>query len=365
MHIKGDLRSPEIKNVLARTLDSLSWRPAVVLDITGKPLAWAHLASGPFFFRVRVPSDNAGYRHAVARAAAMRTASPARPVYRADGVLAGYLVTGRGDAETDLLLLSFLLAAVFMTIVFIMYFSFFSLRMNERSNLWVALAKETAHQLGTPITALLGWVEYLKSSRDGESTVEPAMFISQVETICGEMQNDLDRLRKISSRFSQIGSKPVLDSCDINGILRDSMSYFRVRLPLLRRRIEMRQTEGAIPNVNASRELLEWVFENLMKNSVDAMARDNGIIEVTTEYIEAEQIVRVIHRDDGKGITWEAHKKIFSPGYTTKTRGWGLGLTLAKRIIEDYHGGLIYVRWSRKDKGTVFCIDLPLHAKTV
>jgi len=338
-------------------------RPTMLLDSVWQPIAWAHLATGPFFLRTRVSSDSERTDLAAATAARMLRSAVPRPLYRRDGALLGYLINNSSDTENYLVLLSFLFVAVFLTIVVAMYLAFHSLRMNERSNLWIALAKETAHQLGTPITALLGWVEYLRTSRDGESTVEPEVFITQVETICGDMQNDLDRLRKISSRFSQIGSTPVLDPCDINEIVGDCMKYFKVRLPLLRRKIDMKQTAGKIPPVNASRELLEWVFENLMKNSVDAMHRESGTIEVSTEFLEEEQVVRVYHRDDGKGITWEAHKKIFSPGYTTKTRGWGLGLTLAKRIIEDYHGGKIFVKWSKRDRGTIFCVDLPLHPK--
>jgi C4-dicarboxylate-specific signal transduction histidine kinase len=107
---------------------------------------------------------------------------------------------------------------------------------------------------------------------------------------------------------------------------------------------------------------LEWVFENLIKNSLDAIQHDAGKIEMRTEFMPSEQIVRIYHADNGKGISGEAHKKIFSPGFTTKKRGWGLGLTLAKRIIEDYHQGRIYVHWSKKDMGTVFCVDLPIGA---
>ena len=119
-----------------------------------------------------------------------------------------------------------------------------------------------------------------------------------------------------------------------------------------------------MPLVNANGELLEWVFENLLKNSVDAIRHSEGKIEIRTEFVKSESVVRVYHSDNGSGIKWEAHKKIFSPGYTTKKRGWGLGLTLAKRIVEDYHQGKIFVHWSKKDKGTVFCVELPVNAKS-
>jgi two-component system, NtrC family, sensor histidine kinase KinB len=277
-----------------------------------------------------------------------------------DGAVEGYVLFGRSAVVKTLALLSFVMTVLCIGFVVFMHFSFHRLRLNERSNLWVALAKETAHQLGTPITALMGWVEYLRSSGDAENSVPPAEFIGQVEKICADMDNDLRRLRKISSRFSRIGSVPVLEPCDVNEILDDCMGYFTIRLPLLRRKIELRRQFGNIPPVSVNRELLEWVFENLIKNSLDAIQHDAGKIEIRTEFLPSERIVRIYHADNGKGIPREAEKRIFSPGFTTKKRGWGLGLTLAKRIIEDFHQGRIYVHWSKKDKGTVFCVDLPL-----
>jgi signal transduction histidine kinase len=242
------------------------------------------------------------------------------------------------------------------------YLAFHNVRVTERSNLWVGLAKETAHQLGTPISSLMGWVEYMRSVQEADDPVEPEVFIGQVGRICDDMEHDLTRLRKITSRFSQIGSRPALVPHDINEILRDSMKYFRMRLPLLGKRIEMRPELDPMPQVAVNRDLIEWVFENLFKNSVDAIERDRGLIEIRTEFIEVDKLVRVYHRDNGKGIHWEDQKKVFSPGYTTKKRGWGLGLTLAKRIVEDYHGGQIYVNWSQRGQGTVFCVDLPATA---
>jgi signal transduction histidine kinase len=244
-----------------------------------------------------------------------------------------------------------------------MYITSYTMRVNERRNLWIALAKETAHQLGTPISALMGWVEYLRSTRDADSTVSPEEVLGQVEKICSDMENDLKRLRRVSSRFSHIGSIPVLTPCDINAVLTDSMEYYKVRLPLLKRKIEMRQESGKLPLVKANGELLSWVFENLMRNSIDAIHHAEGKIEIKTEFVENGNVVRIYHGDNGVGIHWEAHKKIFAPGYTTKKNGWGLGLTLAKRIVEDYHQGRIFVHWSKKNKGTVFCVELPVDAR--
>jgi signal transduction histidine kinase len=208
----------------------------------------------------------------------------------------------------------------------------------------------------------MGWVEFIKSLGDGDAPVEPEEYVNQVHKVCDNMNNDLSRLRKVTSRFSQIGSVPALTPCDINAVLEDAMGYFKMRLPLLGKRIEIKSRFNVLPRVLVNKELLGWVFENLLKNSVDAILRNDGLIELRTEYVAVDKIVRVYHSDNGKGISWEDQKKIFAPGFTTKKRGWGLGLTLAKRIIEDYHQGRIYVNWSQKEKGTVFCIDLPAEA---
>ena len=367
--ISGDINSSAMRNVIADIIGD-GEMPTVVTDSVWRPVVWERV---PYHGHGFFPSggtlgskdtDAAARAYVAVRTALMRKECTPLPIFRSDNAgIAGFVLSGKSAVTGTLRWLFSLLAVVFLGFTVFMYVSFYNMRMNERSNLWVALAKETAHQLGTPLTALMGWVEFLRSTRDAESTVSPAEMLGQIEKICDDMDQDLSRLRKISSRFSQIGSVPVLRQCDVNKVLSDCMAYFNIRLPLLRRKINIEQHFGNIPLVNANGELLEWVFENLLKNSVDAIQHESGRIEVTTEFIEKEQLVRIYHGDNGKGITWEAHKKIFSPGFTTKKRGWGLGLTLAKRIIEDYHQGKIFVSWSRKNKGTIFCIDLPLRAQ--
>lgn len=367
--IFGDIRTPAMRNKIADIIVN-SEIPTIVTDTAWQPLMWEHVpwSDGGFFSHKghlgTQDTGTAAQAYVAARVAMLRKTVTPHPIYQRDnsGVI-GYIIFGKSTIISSLTWLFSILAMLFLGFTIFMYVSFYNMRMNERSNLWVALAKETAHQLGTPLTALMGWVEYLRSTGDSESTMKPPEMIGQIEKICGDMDNDLSRLRKISSRFSQIGSIPVLRQCDVNHVLSDCLDYFKIRLPLLKRRIQIEQHFGNIPLVNANSELLEWVFENLLKNSVDAIQHESGKIEITSEFLEKEQVVRVYHGDNGKGITWEAHKKIFSPGFTTKKRGWGLGLTLAKRIIEDYHQGKIFVHWSRKNKGTIFCIDLPFQTQ--
>jgi signal transduction histidine kinase len=353
-----DIHLPAAFTIITKSIGNTDI-PTIVIDTVGVPVAWTHMTAFAGIGKRDLIHGTSTWRQERERvrkkAERMRDNAETCAIMASDRrTIVGYVVMGNSGTIRNLLILSIAMTILLTWFALTMYVSFHNFRLSERSNLWVALAKETAHQLGTPITALMGWVEYLRSSKDKES---------EIDKICDDMDNDLKRLRKISSRFSQIGSVPVLTPCNINDLLQDSMDYFQIRLPLTRRKIEMRSQFGNVPPLYVNRELLEWVFENLFKNSIDAIQKEIGRIEIRTEYREHEKMVRIYHADNGKGINWEAHKKIFTPGFSTKKRGWGLGLTLAKRIIEDYHQGMIFVHWSKKDKGTVLCIDLPINAK--
>jgi signal transduction histidine kinase len=327
---------------------------------------WKNIRRGVLFFRKEVAQQDtsaaakAFLRKKVAEFSKMYEP---KPLYlKETSAKFGYLAFGNSDLVIQLSRIPLYEGALVGLFLVLVYLGFRSIRVTERSNLWVGLAKETAHQLGTPISSLMGWVEYIQSLSGGEAPVEPEEYVKQVHAVCDNMGKDLSRLKKITNRFSQIGSIPKLTHRDINAILEDAMVYFESRLPLLGKRIELKSSFNDLPYVAVNKELMEWVFENLLKNSVDAITRSDGLIEIRTEFIECDNIVRIYHRDNGKGISWEDQKKIFAPGFSTKKRGWGLGLTLAKRIVEDYHKGRIYLNWSQKDKGTVFCIDLPVEA---
>lgn len=364
--LSGSMDAPFVRTMIAAIIENRDL-PVVVTDSFGLPIAWTQIRHGTLSGRkAAVENDTTAEAAAFVRTKAgeMRKTFDPLPIRREEtGEVTGYLLIGRSSVLRNLSLLSFGMGAVFAVFIVFMYITFYNMRINERTGLWVALAKETAHQLGTPISALMGWVEFLRSTRDPESTATPEEIIGQIEKICGDMGNDLKRLSRISMRFSHIGSAPVLTPCDVNSVIDECLEYYRVRLPLLKRKIDLRKQFGELPLVKANGELMGWVFENLLKNSVDAIHHPAGKIEIKTEFVRDENVVRVYHSDNGSGIKWEAHKKIFSPGYTTKKRGWGLGLTLAKRIVEDYHQGKIYVHWSKKNKGTIFCVELPVDAK--
>lgn len=221
------------------------------------------------------------------------------------------------------------------------YIAFSSTKQNEQNRVWVGLAKETAHQLGTPTSSLLGWIEYLKNQPVDQMAVD-------------EMSKDLAHLMKIVDRFSKIGSETQLTPMNINEVIGDTVLYFRRRIP---RNVTLTYNGLAMAPIRASinAALFEWVIENLMKNSLDAL-QGHGSIEVVVGETEREVYVDV--SDTGKGIPKGNWARIFEPGFTTKTRGWGLGLSLSRRIIEEYHRGKIAVVRSEAGKGTTIRVTL-------
>jgi signal transduction histidine kinase len=340
--------------------------PIIITDSAWTPLVWKNIRRGFFLFPkepVRQDSNPETLRYIREKISEfIKIYEPKTLFVKDTPTKIGYLIFGNNELIIQLSRISIYEIGLVALFLLFLYLGFLSVRVTERSNLWVGLAKETAHQLGTPISSMMGWVEYIRMQSDSESQLEPEEYVKEVHKVCEHMDKDLLRLRKITNRFSHIGSTPTLTPRDINSILEDAMAYFQTRLPLLGKHIEIRSQFNAVPPVAVNKELMEWVFENLLKNSVDAIVKNDGLIEIRTEYIACDKMIRIYHGDNGKGISWEAQKRIFAPGYTTKKRGWGLGLTLAKRIVEDYHKGKIYINWSQKDKGTVFCIDLPVDA---
>lgn len=231
---------------------------------------------------------------------------------------------------------------VMLAFIAVVYFAVSSTKRAEQNKVWVGLSKETAHQLGTPISSLMAWMELLESLGVDEDTVR-------------EMNKDVDRLSTIASRFSKIGSRPAMEEGDLNVIVGHATSYMSTRIsPRINFSAEM--TSEPLP-VDISPSLFEWVMENLIKNAVDAM---DGVGAITVATRRDGNMAVVTVTDTGKGIARKNFNTIFNPGYTTKTRGWGLGLTLARRIIDQYHRGHIRVEWSEPGRGTTFRIDLPL-----
>ncbi|MCM1311035.1 MAG: ATP-binding protein [Bacteroides sp.] len=231
---------------------------------------------------------------------------------------------------------------VMAVFVFVVYYAVSATKRAEQNKVWVGLSKETAHQLGTPISSLMGWLEVLPSYG-----VDPE--------VVGEMHKDVNRLSVIASRFSKIGSPPAMSPENANDLVAHAADYMRSRISS-----GVTLTVNLWPEpmeVKLSPALLEWVIENLIKNAVDAMEA-RGSINIRTFAEGSNAVIEV--SDTGKGIARKDFKTVFNPGYTTKKRGWGLGLTLAKRIVDEYHHGHIFVKDSTPGVGTTFRIQLPL-----
>ncbi len=232
--------------------------------------------------------------------------------------------------------------AVMILFALISYIGLVSVKRAEQNKVWVGLSKETAHQLGTPISSLMAWTEYLKASNGCDQSV--------VE----DMEKDVKRLSVIAERFSKIGSIPDKELIYINELLEDTVNYMSHRISS-KIKTTLTLTEDAQAAM-LCRPLIEWVIENLCKNAVDAMGGE-GKLDITLG--DNKNTLYIDVADTGKGIARKNFKNVFMPGYTTKKRGWGLGLTLAKRIIEEYHNGAIYVKESEPGIGTTFRIELP------
>jgi sensor histidine kinase YesM len=234
---------------------------------------------------------------------------------------------------------------VIMLFILVSYFAFSSSRKAEQNKVWVGLSKETAHQLGTPTSSLNAWIEILKEGRGGSDIII-------------ELEKDAKRLEKIAQRFSKIGSKPVLLLTDLNKVISEVINYLKSRSS---EKIIFEFNRESDPiNIPLNEALFEWVIENILKNSMDAM---DGKGKIKISVLDHDSFVHIDINDSGRGIPKARFKTIFNPGYTTKPRGWGLGLSLSKRIIESYHSGRIFVLHSDTENGTTMRIILKKHQK--
>lgn len=253
-----------------------------------------------------------------------------------------YLYYKESSLLTNLRFYPFFQLSVIFIFIIIAYIAFSSSRKSEQNLVWIGMAKETAHQLGTPISSLMAWVEILK-----DENVNP--------TILAELSKDTSRLEKITERFSKIGSHPELYPDNIYQQLLNSISYLQTRISKkIKITYNFDKTNKLYIPMSAS--LLSWVIENLVKNAVDAIEGNDGIIDIQVQ--ESDKDVTIDISDNGKGIPKSKMKNIFNPGFTTKKRGWGLGLSLSKRIIEIYHNGKITLKNSELNIGTTFRIIL-------
>jgi anti-sigma regulatory factor (Ser/Thr protein kinase) len=251
-----------------------------------------------------------------------------------------YLYYSRSMLLIRLLYYPYIQLGVVMLFILVAYFAFRTSRRYEQNQVWVGMSKETAHQLGTPISSLMAWLEMMRIRKGDKEMLT-------------ELEKDVKRLEKITERFSKIGSKPVLVKENILNVIETAVNYIRTRSSD-KIRFSLKVPSEAI-TVPLNTALFEWVIENLCKNAIDAL-HGEGEIEITLS--DFNQVVYLDIRDTGKGIPKSMFQTIFRPGFTTKQKGWGLGLSLAKRIVEEYHDGRIFVHQSEMNKGSVIRIVL-------
>ncbi|MBD1393644.1 sensor histidine kinase [Mucilaginibacter glaciei] len=247
------------------------------------------------------------------------------------------------DLLTQLKIFPYIQLSVIAIFLMVAYTAFSSSRKSEQNQVWVGLAKETAHQLGTPISSLMAWIELIKDK-----------FNAEDDPLMAEMENDVRRLEIVADRFSKIGSKPKLEEHSVYEVVKDFVDYFKVRVSN-KISFELTGNRRLIAGLNIP--LFDWVIENLLKNAVNAID-GTGSIKVEISGSRAKKLVYIDVTDTGKGIPRSKFDTVFQPGYTTRKRGWGLGLSLTKRMIQNYHNGQIFVKDSELGKGTTFRIVL-------
>lgn len=263
----------------------------------------------------------------------------------------GYLFYGDSNLITRLIWLPYIEIGVIGLFILVAFLGFRSIKKSEEQFLWVGLTKETAHQLGTPLSSLMGWIEILKEEKSQQAR----------DHVLNEIEDDLKRLSKVTSRFSQIGSRASMKQMKIIPILEDIIEYFEHRLPQIGKEVKIVERFERIPEVKINKDLFEWVIENLIKNSLDAIEKEKGIIEIATGFTDEKvRSVFIDIKDNGKGVSPQNRRMIFKPGYSTKKRGWGLGLNLAKRIVEEFHNGTLSIKDTRLGEGTTMRVTLKI-----
>ena len=279
--------------------------------------------------------------------AEMDRSHPSIKVTYQDTIILSYLHYGESTLVVQLRWLPYIELAVAALFILIGYISFSYIKRSEQSNIWVGMARETAHQLGTPISSMLGWVELLKEQSDGDKKAMDTLL---------DMESDLHRLQKIADRFSKIGSKPDLHEENLTEVIGSVSEYFQRRIPQTGKKVHLVVEASEPVHARINRELFEWVIENLTKNALDAIENGKGTIAFSISEHGTHAYVDI--SDTGKGITLKHRNDVFRPGFSTKKRGWGLGLSLSKRIIESYHAGRLFLKDNNTGFKTTFRIKL-------
>lgn len=345
---------PELSVIFEEVIRKTDF-PIILTDVEGIPRVWKE---------VPVPWDDASPE---ARAELLslvekmdRQNVPIPLLTESGGQVLGFLHYGESRLVRQLGWLPYVEVAVAICFVLIGIYGFQNIKKSERRYIWVGMAKETAHQFGTPLSSLMGWLELMKGQLDKNRQKLSLENQEKFDSMVAEMKDEVERLSKIASRFGQIGSVPELKKTDVLPILTGTVAYIRRRLPRVEKEIKINEVYNKVPPAAVNKDLLAWVVENLIKNSLDAITERHGVIEIVADTDRSGKYVNIMIKDQGRGISPKEQRKIFLPGYTTKKRGWGLGLTLSKRIVEEYHQGKLYLAESKPKRGATFVISLPV-----
>jgi len=373
--------SPELQDIFDEVIKP-SDLPLILTDRAGRPFVWRNIGIAKDAVDIETISrwdpsaDDASpvIRRIVEKKEEFERLHDPVPIYGKERTREfGYVYFGERRLARELRYIPLVQLGIIFVFIALGYLGYRSIKTSEQRAIWIGLAKETAHQLGSPISSLLGWVELLRMKQseseetadaapaEGDSDTLPDVSLSRpfLTEVLNEMEDDAERLNKIAKRFGQVGSPPRLNTVDVVPIVSSAVRYFRRRLPHLKKEIEIQELYDMVPPVNVNDELIEWVVENILKNAIDATG-EQGRIKIEVMHRHETECVEVRINDEGRGMTAAEVRQAFSPGYSTKSRGWGLGLTLTKRIVEDYHGGHVYIERSEPGKGTTFVVSFPV-----
>jgi signal transduction histidine kinase len=344
--------SPRLNAVIFEEIIQKAYFPIIVTNADHEPISWARL--GDVDDNDRSPK---ALTRIIAHKERMEQENGATPVTWS-GEIIQYILFDYPPLVQQLQIMPIVEIGVVAVFLIVGFLGFRSIQRSEQNNIWVGMAKETAHQLGTPISSLLGWLEVMQEDVEAGKLTCTSTASADIRTIIERLRSDAHRLDQVACRFGQIGSVPETERHDLSRLLLETVEYFRVRLPRRGKKvtIEMQECKGVSAMVNP--ELFGWVLENLIKNSLQALNSKGGRVVIRCGRDAESRQVWVTITDNGAGISPKLQRKVFQTGFSTKKRGWGLGLSLARRIVEEYHRGKIELTESVADERTTFTITL-------
>jgi signal transduction histidine kinase len=362
-------RSPVVQRIFSEVIGRIDF-PIVITDRFGTPRAWREVGIDPALVpaasidslaegRPVSPVNRQRIEQVRRRTAELDRSN--RPIVMLQGALhdtLGYVHFGEPPVMETLRWMPYITVGSVGLLVVVGLMALAGIRAAEKRTIWVGMAKETAHQLGTPLSSMMGWIELLRGFGGGVGE-EVRIPRGEFDETLAEMERDVERLKKVAQRFSHVGSAAVLQPQDVTPTVRHVVQYMRRRVPRSDAGIQVIERYHEVPPVNLNPELMEWAIENLIANALSALDKRPGLVEIEVGLRPQTEAVEIMVRDNGRGMSREEQSRAFEPGFTTRSRGWGLGLALARRVVQDYHGGRLNIRSSVPGQGTTMVISFP------